>query len=204
MTSVVVSVPHSKIAPINPKTGEFVREWYLCFQNLYTSVGGTTGGGTSQVLHGGGAYDLVNLSSEVTGILLGVQGGTGVANTGKTLTMGGNVKFSGSGPTIITVTGSTNITIPTTGTLAALSDIGTLGFQSSSNVNISGGTVSNVVVNAISLFTGGSLSINNQTSTGGQTATFIAANKPGGGTTSPDKWLTVTLDGVAHYIPCFL
>src|SRR2546422_6167554 len=40
--------------------------------------------------------------------------------------------------------------------------------------------------------------------TGAQTATFTATNKPGSGTTSPDTWLPVTIDGTLHYIPAFL
>lgn len=46
--------------------------------------------------------------------------------------------------------------------------------------------------------------LNTQATTGVQTATFAATNKPGSGTTGPDKWLPVSLDGTTHYIPCFL
>lgn len=40
--------------------------------------------------------------------------------------------------------------------------------------------------------------------TGAQTATFVASNKPGSGTTSPDKWIPFNLDGTVHYVPAFL
>lgn len=37
--------------------------------------------------------------------------------------------------------------------------------------------------------------------TGAQTATFTAANKPGSGTTAPTKWLPVKFAGTQYYIP---
>ena len=39
---------------------------------------------------------------------------------------------------------------------------------------------------------------------GAQTATFVAANKPGVATTAPTQWLTINLNGTDYYIPCFL
>lgn len=36
---------------------------------------------------------------------------------------------------------------------------------------------------------------------GVQTATFVAANKPGSGTTAPTKWLPLTCDSATYYIP---
>lgn len=48
------------------------------------------------------------------------------------------------------------------------------------------------------------LRLNTQATTGAQTATFTATNKPGSGTTGPDKWIPINLDGTTHYIPAFL
>jgi hypothetical protein len=62
----------------------------------------------------------VNLATDVTGILAGVNGGTGVNNTGKTITLGGNLTTSGAFDTTLTTSAATNITLPTTGTLATL------------------------------------------------------------------------------------
>lgn len=68
----------------------------------------------------------IPLSTDVTGILPGANGGTGIDNTGKTITLGGNIStaeaFSTAGafPTTLTSTGATNVTLPTTGTLATL------------------------------------------------------------------------------------
>lgn len=53
-------------------------------------------------------------------VITGQYGGTGVANTGKTITIGGNFATSGAFTTTLTVTGNTNVTLPTTGTLATL------------------------------------------------------------------------------------
>lgn len=39
--------------------------------------------------------------------------------------------------------------------------------------------------------------------TGSQTATFTATNKPGTGTTTPDTWIAVPINGVIHYIPAW-
>lgn len=72
------------------------------------------------------------------GIIDPAYGGTGVNNTGKTISLGGNVTtggslaFSGSFATTITVTGNTSVTLPTTGTLvnsdvATLSNLSTVG-----------------------------------------------------------------------------
>jgi hypothetical protein len=50
--------------------------------------------------------------------IAGQYGGTGVANTGKTITLGGNLTTSGAYATTLTTTGTTTVTLPTTGTLA--------------------------------------------------------------------------------------
>lgn len=45
------------------------------------------------------------------------------------------------------------------------------------------------------------LTINNAVTVGANTATFVATNKPGSGTTSPSKWLPITCDGTVYYLP---
>lgn len=58
--------------------------------------------------------------------VVGQYGGTGVANIGKTITLGGNITTagafitSGAFSTTLTSTAATNVTLPTTGTLATL------------------------------------------------------------------------------------
>ncbi len=60
------------------------------------------------------------------GILNGASGGTGVDNTGKTITLGGNLVLSGAYNLTLTQTSITNVTLPTTGTLATLAGTETL------------------------------------------------------------------------------
>jgi len=50
--------------------------------------------------------------------LIGQYGGTGVANTGKTITIGGNLSTVGAFTAAFTMTGNTTVTFPTSGTLA--------------------------------------------------------------------------------------
>lgn len=53
-------------------------------------------------------------------LIAGQYGGTGVNNSGKTITLGGNLTTSGAFATTLTVTAATTVTLPTTGTLATL------------------------------------------------------------------------------------
>ena len=74
---------------------------------------------------------LASIGTITTGIwngtvIAGQYGGTGVANTGKTITLGGNLTTSGAFATTLTVTAATNVTLPTTGTLATLAGAETL------------------------------------------------------------------------------
>jgi len=59
-------------------------------------------------------------------VIAGQYGGTGVANTGKTITLGGNLTTSGAHATTLTTTGTTGVTLPTTGTLSTLDGTETL------------------------------------------------------------------------------
>ena len=73
-------------------------------------------------------------ASSVSGVLPAANGGTGIDNTGKTITLGGNLDFAKSFTTIGTTgsnasditfktTGNTILTLPTSGTVATLSDV---------------------------------------------------------------------------------
>lgn len=72
------------------------------------------------------------------GILSGALGGTGVANTGKTLTIGGNWTHSGAHTVSLTTTASTALTLPTTGTLATLVGVETLSNKAIESSEIGG------------------------------------------------------------------
>lgn len=58
-------------------------------------------------------------------VVTGQYGGTGVNNNGKTITLGGNFTTSGAFASTLTLTGVTNVTLPTTGTLITGLTIGT-------------------------------------------------------------------------------
>jgi hypothetical protein len=53
----------------------------------------------------------------------GQYGGTGVNNSGKTITLGGNLTTSGAYACTLTLTGATNVTLPTSGTLATTASV---------------------------------------------------------------------------------
>ena len=105
-----------------------------------TLSAGTTLGGTEQIPMFQTANPAVTTTPAAlatylgftTGILSGAGGGTGVANTGKTITIGGNVTFSGASTFTGTLSGNTSVTFPTSGTLvntgvAALSSLVSVG-----------------------------------------------------------------------------
>lgn len=65
-------------------------------------------------------------AANVSGIVAGANGGTGIANTGKTITLGGNVTTSGAYALTLTLSNTTSVTLPTTGTLSTLAGTETL------------------------------------------------------------------------------
>lgn len=70
--------------------------------------------------------------SNISGVITGTHGGTGVDNGNNLITIGGNittdnsVTFVGDFPVTFTFSGTTNLTFPTTGTLATTADIPSL------------------------------------------------------------------------------
>jgi hypothetical protein len=63
-------------------------------------------------------------------------GGTGVNNGSNTFTLGGNVEFSGAFSSVLTVTGTTAVTLPTSGTLATLAGTETFTNKTINNSSI--------------------------------------------------------------------
>ena len=95
--------------------------------NLGTTpaLSGTTGYGTSgQVLTSGGSSasptwstNISGNAANVTGIVAGANGGTGVANTGSTITLGGSITYSGAYTQTWTRTANSSLTLPASGTV---------------------------------------------------------------------------------------
>jgi len=78
-----------------------------------------------------GSSSITTLGTIATGnwngtVIAGQYGGTGVANTGKTITLGGNLTTSGAFTTTLTVTAVTAVTLPISGTLSTLAGVETL------------------------------------------------------------------------------
>lgn len=80
---------------------------------------------------------LISVGTIGTGVwqgtaIAGQYGGTGVANTGKTITLGGNLTTSGAFTTTLTATANTSLTLPSSGTvistanLSSITSVGTL------------------------------------------------------------------------------
>lgn len=62
----------------------------------------------------------IDVTTKITGIVSGINGGTGVNNGARTITLANNFITSGNFALTLTQVGTTNITLPTTGTLAIL------------------------------------------------------------------------------------
>jgi hypothetical protein len=97
------------------------------------------------------------------GVIAGQYGGTGVANTGKTITLGGNLTTSGANAVTLTTTGPTNVTLPTSGSLVAGGSITASGLTQSTakllgRTTASSGAIEEITVSGATL-SGGTLTI---------------------------------------------
>jgi hypothetical protein len=119
---------HASPGPIGnttPSTGAFtsLSATTLTLTNALAVAQGGTGGTSASAARtnlsaaaSGANGDITSLTG-LTTPLSGAQGGTGVNNSGKTITIGGNVTHSGAFTTTIIVTANTSVTLPTSGTL---------------------------------------------------------------------------------------
>lgn len=88
-----------------------------------------------------GQASIVTLGTVTTGtweadVIDPTYGGTGVNNGSSTITIGGDLEFNGAFSTIINVSGSTNVTLPTSGTLATLTNAETISNKTITNSSI--------------------------------------------------------------------
>lgn len=90
------------------------------FNNEYNQLQSFADGTIGHDHSGGvGLGPQLSLTTAVTGLLPGINGGTGVNNGIKTITLGGNLATSGAFTTTLTVTGNSTVTLPTSGTLVS-------------------------------------------------------------------------------------
>ena len=138
----------------------------------YTSFGwGVIQAGSGVTSFSGGGTGLTPSSPtagaiSLNGTLIGANGGTGVVNTGKTITLGGSLTLSGAYDLTLTQTGATNVTLPTTGTLATLAGSETLTNKTINGpdntlTNISNSSLSNssITINGSWVSLGGSVTV---------------------------------------------
>lgn len=111
-------------------------------------------------------------------VISGQYGGTGVNNSGKTITLGGNLITSGAFATTLTVTGTTSVTLPTTGTLATLAGTETLTNKTIQGATITGGSIDNTPIGATTRSTGAFTTL-----TANGATTFTAATASSSSTT---------------------
>jgi len=132
----------------------------------FSLTGGVTSfsAGTTGLTPGTATTGAITLA----GILIGANGGTGVANTGKTITLGGSLTLSGAHDLTLTQTGATNVTLPTTGTLATLAGAETL---TNKTINGSNNTLQSI---ANSSLTNSSVTYNGVTVALGASGTITA------------------------------
>lgn len=132
-------------------------------------------GTTTTLLHGNAAgaptFGSVVLTTDVSGLLPGGNGGTGVNNGSSTITLGGSFTTSGAFTTTLTVTGNTNVTLPNSGTLvnsavttlSSLVSIGTVtsGTWSATPVTVTYGGCGQSSFSTYAILAGGTTSTGN-------------------------------------------
>ena len=129
-----VGITNTAIGATNPSTGAFTTvtaSSTISASNFsgsssgvntgdQTTITGNAGSATvlqtSRNIHGGS----FNGSADVTNVITGTYGGTGVNNGANTITIAGNVTHAGAFARTFTATATTTLTLPTTGTLATL------------------------------------------------------------------------------------
>ena len=131
-------------------------------------------------LEGIGSSSITTLGTVTTGtwnasVITGQYGGTGVANTSKTITLGGNLVTSGAYATTLTATNTTNVTLPTTGTLATLAGTETFTNKTLTSPTIS--SLSSAAATALTLQSAGTTAITVDTSQNVGIGTTTPANK---------------------------
>jgi hypothetical protein len=130
------------------------------------------------------------------GILNGASGGTGINNSGKTITLGGNLVTSGAFNTTFAVTANTSVTLPVSGTLATLSNSETL---TNKTINGPDNTLTNIgnssLVNSSVTYNGVTVALGaSGTITASTTSTLTIGTGLSGGSFNGSAPVTIAID----------
>lgn len=130
------------------------------------------------------------------GILNGASGGTGVANTGKTITLGGNLVTSGAFNLTLALSANTSVTLPVSGTLATLSNSETL---TNKTINGPDNTLTNIgnssLVNSSVTYNGVTVALGaSGTITASTTSTLTIGTGLSGGSFNGSAPVTIAID----------
>lgn len=190
--------------------------WFNTLQQVLTGSGGnvlpTTAGGTGQssytngqILIGDGVNDTLvkttlsqganiaiangqgSITISLSGIIAPNVGGTGVNNGSSTITLGGPIQFTGSYPFIADLQAATEVTFPTSGTLAVVNSAGMSGTVTSVTLTGDGTILSSTPSTAVT--TSGTLTATLATQTKN---TVLAGPNIGSATTPTFRRLTQT------------
>ena len=134
------------------------------------------------------SWGKIGLTTHISGILAGANGGTGVANTGLTFTMAGNVSHAGAFTQTFTATANTSLTLPVSGTvLSSVTAPATnpiSGTPSASTYLRGDGTwatfTTGTVTSVAQSFTGGLISVSGSPITSSGTLALTVAGTSGG------------------------
>ncbi len=157
-----------------------------------------TGGVTSFSAGSTGFTPATSTTGAVTlgGILNGASGGTGVANTGKTITLGGNLVTSGAFNLTLALSANTSVTLPVSGTLATLSNSETL---TNKTINGPDNTLTNIgnssLVNSSVTYNGVTVALGaSGTITASTTSTLTIGTGLSGGSFDGSAPVTIAID----------
>ncbi len=173
------------------------------FAQTFTATGTTSvtlpTAGTIATLAGVESFTNKTLSTNTTwngNVIAGLYGGTGVANTGKTITIGGNLTTSGAFTTTFTSTANTSVTLPTAGTLSTLAGSETLTNKTfSTNTTWNGNVIAGQYGGTGVANTGKTITIGgNLTTSGAFTTTFTSTANTS--VTLPTTGTLATLAGI--------
>lgn len=130
--------------------------WVIGTPNRISSISNGIGATTIDIDVGYiGQTSITTLGTLTSGtwnasIITGQYGGTGIANTGKTITLGGNLTTSGSFNAIFTLTADTSVTFPTSGTLATTTNT-VSSITGSANQVLANGTTGSAQTGSVTL-----------------------------------------------------